>query len=177
MATKTAAKKATDKKSTNDKGVIDLSTPPPPPAPQRGPWAPFMGLFDSFPSFFGHRWPDLIPGTQGFEHIKVEEQLDDSAYVIRAEIPGVDPDENIDISVDNGRLTIKAEREKRVESEEADEFRSEFHYGSFRRTMTLPTGATADDVTATYEDGILEVRVPVDTSEPSATKVAVKRSG
>lgn len=177
MATKTPDKKATDKKGAADKGVIDLSSPPPPPAPQRGAWAPFTGLFDSLPSIFGHRWPELIPGTQGFEHIKVEEQLDDDAYVIRAEIPGVDPDEDIDISVENGRLTIKAEREKRVESEEADEFRSEFHYGSFRRTMTLPSAATADDVTATYEDGILEVRVPVDSAEPTATKIAVERSG
>ena len=54
-------------------------------------------------------------------------------------------------------------------------FRSEFHYGSFERSVALPAGAQSDDVTATYTDGILEVRVPVDTKTDAIKKVPVER--
>lgn len=52
---------------------------------------------------------------------------------------------------------------------------SEFHYGSFTRTLQLPAGATDDDVQATYADGILEVRVPIDTAEAEKKKIPVQR--
>ncbi|HYA67688.1 MAG TPA: Hsp20/alpha crystallin family protein, partial [Acidimicrobiales bacterium] len=53
-------------------------------------------------------------------------------------------------------------------------YRSEFRYGTFERDVLLPKGVTADDVSASYTDGILEVRVPMPTeAKPEATKVAV----
>lgn len=138
--------------------------------------SPFGDIFEGLPSIFGHRWPEMFAGISGFEPMKVEEELDDDTYVIRAEIPGVDPDEGIDIGVDGGRLVISATREKRTEADEANDFRSEFHYGSFRRSMTLPKAAEADKITATYADGILEVTVPIDDEEPTGRKIPIKRS-
>lgn len=137
----------------------------------------WMGdLFDSWPTMFGRRIPELFergPGT--LEGMRVEEFMDDDEAVVRVEIPGVDPEKDIDINVASGRLVVSAKREQR-ETKSEDGRRSEFHYGSFRRTMTLPPGVDADDVHATYTDGILEIRVPVDGEAQAKTKVPITRS-
>ena len=128
--------------------------------------------FEHWPPMLGRRMPDLF--ERGIGTMRVEEFLEDDTTVVRVEIPGVDPDSDIDISVVGGKLTISATREQRRTDTEND-YRSEFHYGSFRRTMTLPMGVDADDITATYEDGILEIRVPVGGEAEAKTKVPIGR--
>jgi HSP20 family protein len=93
----------------------------------------------------------------GGQVMRVEDYVDDGQYVVRAELPGVDPEKDVDLTVENGVLTIRAER--REEKKEGG--RSEFRYGSFTRSVTLPPGADENDVTATYTNGILEVRVAI----------------
>jgi len=140
------------------------------------PWGWVSDWFEEWPRLFGGRLPEpswRIPSE--VETIRVEQFRDGDEVVIRAELPGVDPDEAIDVSVTGDRLTVSARRERREESKSDEGFRSEFHYGSFRRVMALPPGTSADDVTATYDDGILEVRVPADEAEATKTKVAVER--
>ena len=128
-------------------------------------------------------WPDLQDMVQRFfegeadtSWLRVEEFEDGNTHVVRAELPGIDPDADVDISVENGMLHIRAEREEKSEHKEKDSYRSEFWYGSFTRSVKLPPGATEADVTASYVDGVLEVRVPV--AEPltqAPTKIAVTR--
>ena len=125
---------------------------------------------------FGRRWPDLRSRFSDVEAIRVEQYKDDDTIVVRAEIPGVDPDENIEITVAGGTMTISAHREQREETKDNGSFRSEFHYGSFTRSMAVPASTSPDDVTATYTSGVLEVRVPVDGSEEAKTKVAISHS-
>lgn len=87
-------------------------------------------------------WSDVVAGFESlpiwrpFENhlIRVEEHIDDDRYTIRAELPGVDPAKDIDISVRDGQLTITAERTEKQE----EGTRSEFRYGSFYRSMPLP---------------------------------------
>ncbi|MCV2395773.1 Hsp20/alpha crystallin family protein [Actinotalea sp. M2MS4P-6] len=105
----------------------------------------------------------------GAEPMRVEEVRDGEHLVVRAELPGIDPDKDVAITIDDGVLTISAERTARSEEKEKDSYRSEFHYGSFSRTLPLPSGATDADVTATYKDGVLEVRVPVPAEPPTPT--------
>jgi HSP20 family protein len=109
--------------------------------------------------------------------MRMEEFVDGDTLVVRAELPGVDPDKDVEITVTDDVLTIAAERrEEKTEGEEGKPgYRSEFRYGSYRRSISLPAGVTADEVTASYHDGILEVRAPVahPTTEPQ--KVAVTR--
>lgn len=115
---------------------------------------------------------------EGSTHLmRVEEYLEGDACVIRAELPGIDPDRDVEISVENGVLHLRAEREERTEEEQPDGYRSEFHYGSLTRSIRLPDGATDADVTATYQDGILEVRVPAPraATPPSSVKIPVSR--
>jgi HSP20 family protein len=105
--------------------------------------------------------------------IRVEEYVDGETYVIRAELPGLDPNRDIELSVDDGVLHLRAERTERTEEERPDGFRSEFRYGRMSRSVRLPEGASDADVTATYKDGILEVRMPAPPEAPVSTGKAI----
>lgn len=107
--------------------------------------------------------------TQLDHFIRVEETMTDGTLQIRAELPGVDPAQDIDISVADGLLTITAERREETERDDGDQHFSEFRYGSFRRSLHVPRDLDPARVSATYDNGILTVEVPL----PSATE-AVK---
>ncbi|MFD4196899.1 Hsp20/alpha crystallin family protein [Amycolatopsis thermoflava] len=89
--------------------------------------------------------------------VRIEESVDEGAYVVRAELPGFDPEKQVHVTAQHGLLTIAAEREARTK----ENGRSEFRYGSFSRTVSLPAGADTEKITAKYTDGILEVTVPI----------------
>lgn len=93
--------------------------------------------------------------------IRVEEYAADGRYVVRAELPGFDPEEDIDVTVGPGFLTIKAERTDEAERRH----HSEFRYGSFTRTVLLPADADDDDVTAGCHNGILTVSIGLKTAQ------------
>ena len=104
--------------------------------------------------------------------LRVEEFVDDGTLVVRAELPDIDPDKDVELSVANGVLHIRAQREEKTEKKDKGGYRSEFRYGSFVRSVPLPEGVRDDDITASYKDGILEVRVPMPAEEkPPVTKV------
>jgi len=111
-------------------------------------------VFPELFSFLGNVWP-----FTDFGSIRVESFMEDGRFVLRVELPGIDPEKDAEITVDHGRLTVAARREQ--QHQEARH--SEFHYGSFSRSVLLPAGAKVDKTTATYTDGILEVTVPFDT--------------
>src|SRR5439155_18083641 len=77
--------------------------------------------------------------------------------VVRAELPGVDPDKDVDISYQDGLLTIRGERRKEEKTEQENYYRFESSYGSFSRSIPVPQGVRPEDVKATYENAILEV--------------------
>ncbi|MET8651554.1 Hsp20/alpha crystallin family protein [Nocardia aurea] len=123
-------------------------------------------------------WPDLTDWLTGFPAvenirpfvegrlIRVEDETADGKYLVRAELPGVDPDTDVSVTVRDGLLTIKAERSERQETKG----RTEFTYGSFTRSVALPEGANEDDIAATYEKGILTIAVPIAAAEASEPK-------
>jgi HSP20 family protein len=105
--------------------------------------------------------------------MRLEDYVKDGSYVIRAELPGMDPAKDVDITVSGGVLTIRAERHE----DEIGKHHSEFHYGTFSRSVTLPAGADKEHIDAVYGHGILEVTVPVaDTSATeSARKIPIRQ--
>jgi HSP20 family protein len=109
-------------------------------------------------------WPLLA------EPIRVEEYADDGAYVVRAELPGVDPKRDISVMVADGELTIGVNRVQRFPGT----FDSEFHYGLAKRTLLLPRQARDETAAASYDDGILEVRIELARSAPIGRTVSVR---
>lgn len=91
----------------------------------------------------------------------IEMRADGADVVITLELPGVDVAKDVDIEVSDGRLTISGQREERSEAQ-GDDGRvlvRELRYGSFRREFALPEGVAAEHVDASYDKGMLEVRV------------------
>lgn len=131
---------------------------------------PFGDLFRMF-----DEWrPAGMIGTE--DRIRVEEEMRDHTLVVRAEIPGIDPEKDAEVEVTDGMLRIHAERRKEEREEKEGRVRSEFRYGSFSRTIPLPPEVKPDDVTASYKDGILEVLVPMpEHEEKGAKKVSIGR--
>ena len=101
--------------------------------------------------------------------IRLEDETKEGIYEVRAELPGVDPIEDIEVTVRDGRLTIKALRTPTGESDGL----AEFSYGSVTRTISLPAGADEDEISATYDRGILTVSVPLSDTEPTEKHVEV----
>jgi HSP20 family protein len=128
-------------------------------------------LFD-FPDV----WRRFAEGDLGSGWLRVEEVRDGNDIVVRSELPGIDPERDVELTVEDGVLHIEARREERSESKDKNVYRSEFRYGSFSRNVALPAGVKEDDIKASYKDGILEVRIPVgDEVKSAATKIPVTR--
>ncbi len=130
------------------------------------------------------RWLDfpdlgrLFDRTERFGHMmRIEEFMEGDRLVIRAEAPGIDPDKDVEITLGDGTLTISAERHEEETTTEGGRSMSEFHYGSFTRTVTVPKGVKVKDVVASYKDGILRVEVPMpEPMTPEMKKVPITRS-
>jgi HSP20 family molecular chaperone IbpA len=106
-------------------------------------------------------------------YVRVEDFTEEGTYVLRAELPGIDPDKDVELKVEGDMLTIRGERRE----EHKEKNHREFHYGAFSRSVPMPAGVKPEDVVATYKDGVLEVRVPARTVEEAAPrKIPVQRA-
>ncbi|GHA93551.1 Hsp20/alpha crystallin family protein [Streptomyces termitum] len=116
-------------------------------------------FFPDLDTWFGREFPGL-PGWRpatAAHAIPVEVSTgDDGVCTLRAELPGMEPDD-ITLTVEGDLLTVSAEH--RESAGEKDH--SEFRYGAFRRTVRLPGPAPEDGVDASYGDGVLTVRIPL----------------
>ncbi|MGA3151996.1 MAG: AarF/UbiB family protein [Streptosporangiaceae bacterium] len=134
------------------------------------------------PAIFRAMFPDMVewlespwtgpPPFMAAQTFRVEETVQDNRYVIRAELPGLDPEKDIEVAVDGRTLTILAERRQ----EDSGPYRSEFRYGSLSRSVRLPARVDAKDVTARYEKGILEVSVPVREVKPEGSRIPIEKA-
>ena len=116
------------------------------------------------PFDFGLSWlPTFGPG------IRIEEKIEDDRYVMRAELPGIDPAKDVQLSIVHGELRLQVERKEM----HTDKGRSEFHYGTMFRAVMLPSAVKADTMTATYADGILEVSALIGERDPEAKAIPI----
>ena len=94
-------------------------------------------------------------------------------YVLHADLPGVDPG-SVDVSVDNGTLTVRAERSGRTE-ESVEWLTSERFTGSYMRQLSLGDGVDAGRIAATYENGVLTVTIPMaEKAKPRRIEIDTK---
>jgi HSP20 family molecular chaperone IbpA len=120
-------------------------------------------LFGDMTDWFEVDLPRPLPA------IRFEEKVSDKEYVLRAELPGLDPDKDVQISTLHGVLTVKAERRE----EEKGLNRTEFRYGAAQRSIRLPANADEKAIKATYRKGILEVTVPLTAPQPAGHQIEV----
>jgi len=107
------------------------------------------------------------------QSIRIEEFTDGDIFVVRAEVPGVSAEKDIKVSVFGDRLQISVERtEDRV-----DKAHTEFHYGSFTRSVQLPLDATVEGIKAAYTDGVLEVRIPLAGKVTPGREIPIEIAG
>ncbi len=140
-----------------------------------------MRHFDVFDRFFDD-WPNIIRrpvmlfSDNIIEPMRVEQFTEDHTLVVRAEVPGVDPEKDIDISVVGDMLHIEVERREEERSEDRGYMHRELRYGSFSRDLSLPRGIKESDIRADYTNGILEVKVPMPASaEHEPRKITISK--
>jgi len=152
--------------------------------PDRGliPWRPFTGLEEMerrLEDIFGRpflpavwrRSPMLETGWA--PAIEVFEKED--KFVVKAELPGM-REEDIDVSIVGNTLTIKGERKAESEVKEEDYYCCERSYGSFSRSIAVPSNVDAKKIEASFEYGVLDVSLPkVPEVKPKKIAVSAKK--
>ena len=139
---------------------------PRPQAPAR-----FRAVFPDLADWLESPWTGPPPFLTG-QVFRLEEAIRDDRYVVRAELPGLDPENDIEVTVEGRILTIRAERRQ----QDNGPYRSEFRYGSLARAVRLPVRVDAADVTARYDKGVLEVSVPVREVKPESTRIPIENT-
>jgi HSP20 family protein len=121
---------------------------------------------------FDVRWPAKMDNGDLWPSVDIIDEKDQIR--IKADLPGLKK-EDIEVTADNGILTIKGEKKEESQVKEKDYVRSECYYGAFHRSFTLPTGVDTQKVNANYKDGVLEVTLPKkEEAKPKQVKVEVK---
>ena len=141
------------------------------------PWRPFRELdrirreMDRlWDSFFERRPARVEEVSEWFPSLDVSET--DSEYVVKVEVPGIDP-KDIEISLMNNLLTIKGEKKQEKEEKEENYHLIERSYGSFTRSIRLPSQVQNDKINATYKNGVLKVTLPK-TEEAKKKEIKIK---
>ena len=122
-------------------------------------WDP-LGELESLRSRFDRMFDDLAGGREREWTPAIDVVRDNGNLVVRADIPGMKPEE-VKIEVEDDILTVSGTHEERKEEKEKSYVRRERRYGSFSRSMALPAGVDAQQITAKTHDGVVEVTIPL----------------
>ena len=134
--------------------------------PGRDPFDEFFGRF--FEDWFSPRASGEVRGwAPAIDMVDRKDEI-----VLRADLPGLERND-VDVSVENGVLTIRGERRGEEQAHEDDYYCCERWAGSFTRSMTLPQGADANQIKATFKNGVLEVHIPK-TAQAVGRKIEIK---
>lgn len=128
-------------------------------------WSPMRDLMRfgfSFDPFFR----EFVEAEEAMEGGKctppaMESYRQDGRYVVKVDLPGVNP-KDVNLSFEDGYLTIQGERKRLQEIEESSVLRDEVCYGAFHRSLCIPEGVKADSIKAKYHDGVLEITAPIE---------------
>jgi HSP20 family protein len=130
----------------------------------------FPRSFGIFDDFFKAPAATLRPWSPAVDILETEHEL-----TVRADVPGM-KEEDIEVKVENGTLTINGNREFREEEKKKGYHRIERSYGAFTRAFTLPDTVDPDKVTAEYKNGVLDVVFAKrEQAKPKSVKVELKK--
>ena len=140
-------------------------------------WEPFSDLVtlrDAMDRLFEESFvrPGRLLGAPAAGTVPLDMYQQDGNIIVKAAIPGVKP-EDIDISVVGNNLTIKGETKEEREVKEENVIRRERRFGSFSRSVSLPSPVDANKADARFENGVLTLTMPV-AEEAKPKQIAVK---
>lgn len=121
-------------------------------------WSPFFEPFDGMEKML-EEMQSLAPRSPGGIIPPVDMYETKDAVVVEAPVAGIDPS-NIEVSIDNGVLTIKGQSERKTEVDDKEFYRKEIRYGTVFRQIALPTSVDAEKAEADYEKGVLKISLP-----------------
>lgn len=136
------------------------------------PWREMMSMRENIDKFFDEPFSSRSM-VQGSFHPSVSIRETDKELVVEADLPGV-KDEDVDVQIEDDKLVIRGERKHTSETKKEDYYHMESSYGTFSRTIGLPSYVDASQAEAEVKDGILEIRVPKVESKKSK-KVEIKK--
>ena len=122
-------------------------------------WDPFAELGE-LRTRFDRMFDELADGRERAWTPAIDVVRDNGNLVVRADIPGIKPEE-VKIEVEDDILTVSGEHEERKEEKDKHYVRRERRYGSFSRSMALPAGVDAKKIKAKTHDGVVEVTIPL----------------
>ncbi len=146
---------------------------------RRDPFSDIVSLRDAMDRLFEESFVRRFDGGRllGIEGqpLALDVYETDENLMVEASLPGINPDE-VDISVEGDRLTIKGETKREEEKEEKGKYHfRERRYGAFQRTLSLPVEVNADKAEATFENGVLKLTLPkVEQAKPKHIKLQAK---
>jgi HSP20 family protein len=142
-------------------------------------WSPFAPFFDqtafeNMDKLFDEAQSSL-PMTRGSQSLvpPIDMYETETSVVVETPMPGIDP-KRLDISIENGILSIKATSERKTEVDDKNYYRKEVRYGSVFRQIALPNRVIADKTEAVYEQGVLKLTMPKVVNDSGAVKVQIK---
>jgi HSP20 family protein len=140
-------------------------------------WKPMRDLInlrDEMDRMFEGFWGDTADRDGGMLMPPVDMIENDDNFVISVELPGLKKDD-IKMTMQNNVLTISGAKKHEFESREDTVHRVERSYGSFLRSINLPSSVKASDITASYDSGVLKITLPkVEEAKPKEISIAIK---
>ena len=127
--------------------------------------------------FFGPTtdWYKPVISAAGDFSPAAEVVKDGEDAVVRLELPGVDVEKDVNVELDRGRLVIRGERRDEHAEDNAGRSLREVRYGSFRRSFQLPAHITGEAISASYDAGVLTVRVAGAHAGTQAQRIAITK--
>jgi HSP20 family protein len=128
-----------------------------------------------FDAFSRDPWGSISEfGTSKAWFPAIDVAENDKVVIVRAEVPGVDPKE-LEITVTGDRLTLAGEKKETTERKDKDFYHSETRYGSFTRSVQLPSDVDTENVTAEHSNGVVTIKLKK-TAAAASKKIQVKTS-
>lgn len=138
-------------------------------------WSPLFDLEREMRSMFDRYWP--AESAERSMRLVTDMHREGDNLLVTVELPGIDPEKDLEVAVEGGVLTIKGEKTDEREVKEEDRFVHERRYGRFERTVMLPDGVDPDSVTASYDQGVLTIEIPIPEAEEPGTRTIPIQSG
>jgi HSP20 family molecular chaperone IbpA len=142
-------------------------------------WKPFIDLEKEFDTVFRHR-RSLIDKEEFAFRPSMDVERNNGELIVSTELPGIDPEKDVEITLEDDYLTIKGEKSEEKETSEDDRYLRERRYGMFVRRIPLPEGVSAEEISADYSKGVLTVSVTMpeelEPTEPRKIPVTIQTS-